>query len=95
MIKTLFIVSLVLAVSCSPVMALEETKHEVTLTITYNAVTLEEAVDLIEGARRDHRDACKLVVGIEKARVPDDGVTLYLHDIEYGDAVTFGGNVAE
>lgn len=48
-----------------------ETKYEVTISVTYNAVSIEEANKIIADALERHKTACKTDVKAKK--VGDDG----------------------
>lgn len=54
-----------------------ETKYEVTITITYNAVSISEAQRLHNEAIEEHKDACKVTVKTEKGQGLQSGMTYY------------------
>ena len=48
---------------------IERKKFEVTFTVTYNAITLQEAAVLEGTFRRQYQDACKVDVSVKEAEV--------------------------
>jgi len=59
----------------------EAQKFTLTVTITYNAVTLEEATKIEAQVRRNHVDACKVILDVIRAEAVGTGARLILDSV--------------
>lgn len=70
--KNLILLAIVLVLSIPQISAAEDAKYEVTISITYNAVSPSRAAEIISIAQNQHRNACK--VEIKSKKVSSDNV---------------------
>ena len=59
--KLLFILLMVI-----PLVGHTPSRHKVTVTITYNSMTLQEAADLEKRVQGNHPKACTITIGVGK-----------------------------
>lgn len=94
MLTGIWTVAILMGLAISPHLGFTEEKKpvkwEVTISVTYNAVTEEEAAKIVTAAMKTHETACRAKVAVTKVDAENEFLTLSNYVINPNGTVSLG-----